>query len=124
MKRSIHGIEITRGPDGLWRDDQGTVYALVDAAASADPVVRAGVGPLSLPADHWSTDGVRAHDFAFSSPTYQRSHARSEADRMLLDHLLLVAGERPGRRAAAYAFYGLSRAFSWLFWEDRATRRR
>jgi hypothetical protein len=122
MKKVIHGIEITKGPDGQWRDVNGTVYAVLDPSSSVDDTVRAGVGPLSMPAGHWTADAARAHDFAFGSPEYQRTHTRSRADRMLLDHLLQVAGTDKGRRALAYTFYALSRAFSWAFWENPDTR--
>lgn len=120
--RTYHGIELTQGPDGLWRDDMGSVYALQDSSLSGDDTVRAGVGPLSMPEGHWTIPAVRGHDFGFSSPYFQRAYKRSEADRMLLDHLLLVAGGKKGRRLLAYTFYGLSRAFSWLFWECPGTR--
>lgn len=120
--KTINGITIIKGDDNLWRDAAGTVYALEDPAFSKDDDVRPGVGGLGLPADHWSVDGIRAHDYAFSSPQFQRSYTRSQADRMLLDHMLSISGDSRAKRLTSYAFYGACRLASWIWWDVPETR--
>jgi hypothetical protein len=122
-KRIVHDTIVTLGPDGLWRDEKtGVIYALPDEAASADDVVCCGVGAFSLPEDHEFTAGCAAHDRLYQNPQFQASNPRSRADKILLDHLLSVAGSNPLKRAAAYAMYWAARLFGARYWEDGRTR--
>src|SRR5689334_18422521 len=120
-RKVINGVELTKGEDGLWRDREGTIFGLAEDDADADPIVRCGVGVASLPvSDEW-TPGCAPHDFAYSSPAYQRFHDRSEADEMLEDHLKFVSTSR-WRRALAPAAALAARIAGWPFWEWARTR--
>lgn len=121
-KKIIDGVTLTYRADGRWVDNGGTVWAISENSLSADKEVRCGIGFASLPQGDRFTDGCRAHDFAFSNSNFQSYHTRSEADRMLLNHLLLISGNNRVRRLAAHAMYRLTRAVSWLFWDDPKTR--
>lgn len=121
-KKILGGIELRQDKDGRWFSEDGTEYALSDDGASADPIVRCGVGTFSLPADSPFTPGCKAHDTLYSTPAYQSSNPRSRADRVLLDQLLIVAGRNPLKRLSAYAMYAAARLFGARFWEDDRTR--
>jgi hypothetical protein len=121
-KRIVGGIELRQDGDGRWLDENGTEFVLEDDAAIGDPITRCGVGPLSLPQESEWTDACRAHDFEFGSIRYMETHKRSEADRALLSRMLIIAGDNPAKKAAAYAMYGVSRALGWYWWDVRATR--
>lgn len=101
---------LTQGPDGLWRDDNGTIWALAEESASVDQETRCGIGILSLPG---GVGNCGAHDYAYSSPKYQESHTREEADQMLRKQNPGLLGE---------IFYRLSRWFGGRFWENERTR--
>lgn len=72
--------ELTVDDRGLWIDNEGGVWAFADDDASTDPIIRCGVGLLSLPASHPLTRACKPHDFKYSSPEYQWFHTRSEAE--------------------------------------------
>ena len=124
MKREdFKRVKLTKGSDGFWRDDQGVVYALEDSRWSKDDTVRAGVGWFSLnESDPW-TDPARGHDFAFSSPVYQASHGRSEADEKLAEDLKTVSqGRSRFRRWVAGPVGWLVHKVSWWWWDEPSTR--
>ncbi len=121
-KKILGGEIITLGPDGLWRTNDGVVIALPDGTTSSDDVVRCGVGVLSLPVESEWTDGCKAHDNAFENPAFQALNTRSEADKILRRHLLIIAGKNPLKKALAYAMYGVVRLASWAWWENDKTR--
>lgn len=120
----IGGTMVVCGEDGLLRDKDGTIFGVAVVDGSLDDEVRLGVWPFALSKDDPLTDAARAHDFAFSSPAYQRSHGRSEADAMLESQLELLAGESPVQRVKAWGLARLARIFGAAFWEDRRTRGR
>lgn len=120
-KRTIYGVEVTEGEDGLYRDALGTIYALADDSSSVDDTVRCGVGIASLPADSELTAACAPHDFKTSSPAYQRFHNRSEAEADLRRDLGLVA-TRWYNRLLAPVLATISSATSWKFWEWAKTR--
>lgn len=106
-------------PDGLFRDRDGTVYALRDEK-SADAVERCGVGGLSLDPNHPLTSACKPHDFMYSSRAYQTFHTRAEADREL-ERLVKLVDE--GKYSIwAKPFRWISRIFGGMFWENKNTR--
>lgn len=117
-------VELTRGEDNQWRDTEGTIYALVDRNFETDTETRLGVGIVSLP-EHWGiTLAARYHDFAYSSPTYEMQHARSEADADLERNLYLIAKEDAPDLAAlllSKSFHEAVRDFGSKFWDTPTT---
>lgn len=117
-------VELTRGEDNQWRDAEGTIYALVDRTYETDTETRLGVGIISLP-EHWGiTLAARYHDYAYSSPTYEMQHERSEADSDLERNLYLIAKEDAPDLAAlllSKSFHEAVRDFGSKFWDTTAT---
>lgn len=119
---TVRGVKLLRYPDGLWRDADGTVYALEDPKYSKDDKKRAGVGVFSLPEDHPISQASGPHDYAFSSPAYQAFHNRVEADLMELKNVAALMGKRNWRtRLQLWAIKLLLRRFSDGYWENEAT---
>lgn len=115
--RNGQSVPLFRGDDGLWRDADGGIYAIPEGADSADPHVRCGIGILSLP-EHWQiTIACRAHDYAYSTPAYQLTHTRSEADDMLETHIYLIEKSQ----FTAEVLADLARTYGSSFWENKAT---
>lgn len=109
--------------DGLWRSDDGTIWAYIDAASMNDPVSACGVG-LDLP--NWTgwmrklNEACGPHDFKYSSPAYQAFHTRSEADADLLrDTHEMADGAWWAPIGTAFAW--IARKFGGKFWENRST---
>ena len=113
-------IGIIQGEDGLWRDADGTIYALEDDRASVDPRNVCGVGPVSLPEDSPLNEACRPHDYEYSSPAYQAFHTREEADEDLRKNLELLS-QGHWYHFVAYPFYWLARTFGGTFWENNMT---
>lgn len=121
-RRYVNGTELIQGVDGLWRDKYNTIYGLPDAeAGSSDPVARCGVAPFVLPVSDPFTDACEIHDAAYSNPTYQNFHTRSEVDSKLEADLRLVAPTRL-RRWLAPVLAGIAKVFGRFFWEIDGTR--
>lgn len=119
-------VRLVKGADGLWRADNGTIFALTDNSASVDSVDRCGISIFSLPADLSITDACKAHDYAYSSPAYQLFHTRAEADEMLRRNIELL-GEGKWYSILATPFYYLARIFGGFggklkLWENKKTR--
>lgn len=77
---TINGVILTVDEKGLLRDEQGTFWALPDQmATTGDPVVRCGVGLLSLPEEHPLTEICKIHDYQDSSPEYQAFNSDTKA---------------------------------------------
>lgn len=110
-------VKITKGPDHLWRDEGGTVFAFPDPQLVTDPTTRAGIGWFSLPADHWMSKASAPHDFMYSSLAYQLNHSRLSADLDLLRNLKIAAGDDPEKIAAANLAFAASRIFGHIWWE-------
>lgn len=115
--RNGKDVSIVRGLDNQWRDEHGTVYAIPDADLGGDKPIACGAGIFSLPS-HWAiTSACRAHDFAYSSVTYQNDHSRDEADEMLKQHVLLIEKNT----IEADLLLALARFFGWKFWDNPNT---
>lgn len=120
----FHGKQyiLSLGPDNLWRDQYGVIYALSDDENTVDVIDRCGIGLLSLPEDHPANVGCKPHDYKYSSPAFQKFHVRSEADEDLEKDLSLLG----------YPIFGwfakqISRVFGGLrgkakLWENDETR--
>lgn len=79
-------IELDRLADGLWHNkDSGTIWAEEETSPGDDPIVRCGVGMLSLPASWPVTDACRPHDYISRSPAYKAFHTFGEANDYLKD---------------------------------------
>lgn len=110
-------IEIHKGQDGLWYDKEGTLHALQEDVNSTDPIVRCGVGALSLSKDSKYTAGCAPHDFAYTSKAYQLFHTREEADDYLRRNTTLLGSAFLGR-----LFRLISNLWGGRFWENKKTR--
>lgn len=113
-------ILVTQKENGLWYGPDGCIFAYAEEDSSVDQEVRCGVGPFSLPKDCELNGACAPHDYAYSSPAYQEFHTREEADRMLEEHLKLVA-EHSILRVLAWPFRWLSRVFGGRYWENKET---
>lgn len=105
----------------LWIDKDGTTYAFAENANSTDPIARCGINMLSFPTGSPLDDACKAHDFKYSSPTYQFYHIRAEADAALLRDLKQVS------RGSLYyifatPFYYIARLLGGKYWENKDTR--
>lgn len=112
-------ITITQDSDGLWYDDNNTIYAYSEPKDSVDTEVRAGIGWFSLPSDSLLSAYSRGHDHAYSSPAYQAFHTRKEADEYLEACLKLCPGYDATVVPELFTF--LSRMFGSFFWENKQT---
>lgn len=115
----LGSFKLVKGDDGLWRSEDGAVWALADYSASVDPVDRCGVGIFSLSSDNPLTGECRYHDYAYSSAAYQAFHTRSQADEYLES---LIKQEPTAWSILAKPFYWLSRVFGAALWENQTTR--
>lgn len=116
-------IELHRSPDGLWRDPNGTIFALRREGAGLDPVDQCGIAPFALPASatpEYILAACRIHDYMYESDVYQLYHTRAEADERLRRLMLAGAGRSLWRLAAA-PFKWLARAFGFGAWENKDT---
>lgn len=112
-------IRQVKGSDDIWRDDEGTEYGYTDPKYYTDDKTRAGVGVLSLPEDDPLSKSAAQHDYAYSSPVYQKYHDRKEADKALEERI----EDLPGwRRFMSKPFYAITRIFGGLFWENKDTK--
>ena len=111
-------IKQVKGPDDIWRDEDNTEYGYIDAGYYTDEKTRAGVGALSLPEEDPLSKAAATHDFAYSSPAYQKYHTREEADKMLEKSIEALPG---WRKLMAKPFYGIVRLFGSRFWENKKT---
>lgn len=114
-------IKLTLTKDRRLLDKRGTEYACEDTMLMRDEARRTGVGPLSLPEGHWSEKATGSHDFQTSSSAYMRTHTRSEAEDQLEYRLNRLANTR-SRKIQARILSTISRALSWLFWDNKSTR--
>lgn len=108
--------KLTKHSDGLWRDSLGTIWAYSEDSYSSDPVSRCGIGFFSLPEACEANLACNAHDFAYSSPTYQAYHTRKEADEDLKRSLIALNYPVIGP-----IFYSIARFLGGLFWENKKT---
>lgn len=111
-------IELSLGADGLYRDQDGTVFALRDDSASFDLIDECGVAPFTIKADEIVNDACKNHDWKYSSPAYQRYHTRNEADQGLRD---AIAADKSLWRFVAWPFFFISRMLGSDLWEDKKT---
>ncbi len=113
-------IALSLGEDGLYRDSNGTIYALRDDSDTVDLVDRCGVGVFSLPEGHPLNDACAVHDKMYSIPAYQAFHSRAEADAELARLVSIIDGGKYRVFAPVFQF------ISWLagsrLWENRRTR--
>lgn len=125
MKRYINGgkkhgvVELTRGDDGLYRDAEGTIFALREDGG-ADHVDRLGIWPFVIP--RWMTpkdvlEIAARHDFKYDCPAYQAFHSRAEADRDLRREM-----RRSSWSILAEPFYIACDIVGRLVWENKKTR--
>ena len=111
-------IKLTQRPDGLWADEQGTIYALPEGG-QVDNVVRCGVGDtLSLDPNHPFTPACAAHDFKYSTPAYQAFNSREKADAELERDLKTLGASS----FTARLFNKLSSWFGKRYWENDKTK--
>lgn len=83
----IHNkLLLTKGPDGLWRDSKGTIYAIPDLY-SADILDQCGVAPFTLPIDDPATPSCVIHDRQWVNPTWRYFYARSQSNADFYDRL-------------------------------------
>ena len=112
-------ITLTLGEDRLWRDQNGTIYGLLDSHSTLDEKIRCGIGPFSLPDGHPLNRACRAHDAMYSIPVWQKYHTRAEADADLARQLK--------EKASGYSkllvkpFYLIARVLGRFFWENKST---
>ena len=113
-------IHIARGNDGLFRDKDGTIYALRDDSDTLDIIDRCGVGILSLSTKHPLTAACRPHEFMTSSPAFQAFYTYAEANEWLASHVRIV--EQGRYRFWATPFKWLATVYGWLrpkVWKGR-----
>lgn len=109
--------------DRTWEDDSGMVFAFADPALGLDSHSRAGVGVLSLPADHFLSQAAKTHDYMFTSPKYQQSYTMTEANlKFLQDAAILGKGKRGARIWLWIARQAVKRLGPY-FWDNPETRR-
>ena len=113
-------IRLIKGPDGLWRDDDGTVWAYAEGG-QADTSDNCGVGVFSLPNGNPLNHVCRFHDFQYSSPGFQAFHTREESD-AYLESLIEQDKTAGAWRLLAKPFYFLCRLFGGPLWENDKTR--
>lgn len=106
-------IKLTRGEDLLWYDDYGTCFALAEPAESDDEVVRCGIGLFSFDPSFAGTRACAPHDYAYSSPAYQKFKSRKEADLKMYNDLR-KNGVHP---KLATVMWGVARVLGGFFWE-------
>lgn len=112
-------IELTKLADGIYMDDNNTVYAYTSNDSSVDKETRAGIGWFSLSKTHILSEYSRGHDFAYSSPYYQAFHTREEADHYLEQCLKLAPGYEHSIIPELFEF--LSRQIGIHLWENKDT---
>lgn len=76
-------VRLCEASDGLWRDDEGCIYADSDNGKSQDSYDGCGVTPWDLP--DWGifnklNAACKIHDFKYNSKTWQMFNTRAEAD--------------------------------------------
>lgn len=113
-------IRLIKGPDGLWRSDDGTVWAFAEGG-QADTSENCGVGFFSLPDENPLNPICRYHDFQYASPGYQAFNTRAESDEYLR-RSIANSKQANGWRLLARPFYWLTRVFGGLYWENPKTR--
>lgn len=106
-------IVLTKCADGLWRDEYSTIWALPDADNVVDESNVCGVGLFSLPESFKGTRACKVHDYAYSSPAYQRFKTRKYTDTKMLKDLR-DNGVHP---VVAKAMWVTARIFGIFFWE-------
>lgn len=112
-------VILTRGADGFFHDEEGTIWAYKDESMTTDPKDRCGVAPIALP--EWPifqkyNDACAPHDFAYSSDVYQAFHDRLEADNYLQSLL-----DKEDDSFLGWLFRNLARWFGGRFWENPNT---
>lgn len=111
--------DLIKTPDGLYRDLEGTIWALPEVTPGADPVVQLGIGKIwAFTPEHPWTPAAVFHDAAYSNPTYQKFHTRLEADTKLYHDLIAVGAPQH----VALLFYGIVRMVGGQFWDNPETR--
>lgn len=120
--RAVHGKTIRLQSDGRWLDEDGNEYGISEPNLSIDATVRLGVGAASLDPNHPLSPAATAHDFAYSSPAYQRSNPRSRADGLLDQQMRELSGNKFQRHIVRPVLSALARIFGGIFWENDRTR--
>lgn len=113
-------VILKKGEDGLYRDPDGCIIA-VENEYSKDPIVRCGVGRLSLPTSHPLTAACKPHDFMYNSAAYQAFHTREEADKEF-KRLLSLVSEGKWYSEISQSFYWIASIFGGRYWENEKTR--
>lgn len=81
---------------------------------------RCGVGEIVSTEDPDFQSACAWHDKAYSTSSWAENHlTREQVDRKFLEMMLLIAGWNPFKRARAYFYYWLARAFGAQFWEGK-----
>lgn len=108
-------FELTQGTDGLWRDSDGSIWALADYAHTSDTVNRCGIGVASLDVNNPLTKDCKPHDYAYSCLAFQVFYTRLQADDYLAT---LVRFDRDAGlwRLMALPAWILSRLYFWKKW--------
>lgn len=106
--------------DGFWRDGIGCIYGFIDDKTMTDKVVRCGVYPFALPANHPLSSACAPHDYAYSCPAYQVSHTREETDEKLERDLEIIA-KGHWYDILVKPFYWIARNFGGRYWENDKT---
>lgn len=114
-------IELSKGPDGLWRDIDGSVYAYAEQGSSTDKEIRCGVGIFSLSKEHPLTPACAIHDYQFSCPAYQAFHTFDEANRQLRRNIKYI-GKGKWYGVLAQPFKTIVDIFGSQFWDNKKTR--
>ena len=112
---------LTLSEDRRLFDKDGHEYACEDEALMVDTIDRPGIGPLSLPADHWSEAAAGPHDFQTSCKVYQMSNPRSRAEHEFAERLDAVS-HSTGRKIVSKILATISKSLSWAFWDVKKTR--
>lgn len=113
-------IELTYGPDALWRDQKGTVFALRRDSGSFDKTDRCGVYPVVMPFKTALDLGCKVHDYLYESPVFQLFHTRLEADEYFRI-LEINSTKKSSWKILVTPFYYIARWFGASAWENKLT---
>ena len=107
-------IILYRGSDGLWYDQDGVIWALMETDSMKDSNNLCGISEYGALAGNFKGNSAcTSHDYAYSSPAYQRFHTRREADAKLYKDLR-QNGVHP---IVAKTMWAVARVLGIFFWE-------
>lgn len=120
VKANGKTYKLVRGEDGLFRDEEGGIWAYAERAPGDDPEVRCGVGILSLPKSHPLTKACAPHDYKYSSPAYQLFYNRLDADKDMRRDIKIIS-KKKWYYFLGQGFFSAVRLFGQKFWDNKKT---